>query len=362
MAASIRHRSVDPYRQLVGLVHPVGAWRSRRAGPATVRPRGLELGGQRRGPGSGPRCRPCPAPPAGRRSSRSPPRSRRPAGHPTDPLEPGQGRRERLTVGGGHRPPAASWRRSSRRTCRDPAAQGVVAEQRAELVAAQHPPGARRSATAIAHRSASGSLATTRSASDRLGARASARSIAPGSSGLGKPTVGKSGSGSACSATTAAPGSRPPATAVDHDVAADPVHRGVDPVEAARARRRDQRGDPARGRPRPARRRARAVARRAGHRRSVVRDVLDPCGDLGVGRRHDLGAVAEVDLVAVVLRRVVRGRHHHAGHAAEVPDRRTPPPESAVGAAPAAPGTRRRPRSRRCRGRTRRTCAGRRGR
>ena len=43
--------------------------------------------------------------------------------------------------------------------------------------------------------------------------------------------------------------------------------------------------------------------------------------DLGVGRRHDLRAGArgateagaEVDLVAVVLRRVVAGRDHHAG-------------------------------------------------
>ena len=52
----------------------------------------------------------------------------------------------------------------------------------------------------------------------------------------------------------------------------------------------------------------------------MVGDLLDPGGDLGVGRRHDLGPVAEVDLVAVVLRRVVRRRHHDTGHAAEVPD------------------------------------------
>jgi hypothetical protein len=37
--------------------------------------------------------------------------------------------------------------------------------------------------------------------------------------------------------------------------------------------------------------------------------------DLDVHRRGDLGAVADVHLVAVVLRRVVRRRHHH-------PDRR----------------------------------------
>ena len=47
----------------------------------------------------------------------------------------------------------------------------------------------------------------------------------------------------------------------------------------------------------------------------------DARGDLRVGRRHDLAAVAEVDLVAVVLRRVVTGGHHHPGHAAELADR-----------------------------------------
>jgi hypothetical protein len=44
-------------------------------------------------------------------------------------------------------------------------------------------------------------------------------------------------------------------------------------------------------------------------------------GDLGIGGRHDLGAVvvtAEVDLVAVVVRRVVRSGHHDAGRDAEV--------------------------------------------
>ena len=53
---------------------------------------------------------------------------------------------------------------------------------------------------AAAHLSASGSLAMTKSA---LSARAlrRARSIAPGSSGLGKATVGKSGSGVHCSST-----------------------------------------------------------------------------------------------------------------------------------------------------------------
>ena len=48
------------------------------------------------------------------------------------------------------------------------------------------------------------------------------------------------------------------------------------------------------------------VERRAGRRRAGRRRAAptrgDPGRDLGVGRRHDLAAVAEVDLVAVVLR------------------------------------------------------------
>ena len=54
--------------------------------------------------------------------------------------------------------------------------------------------------TAAAQRSASGSLAITKSAPTSR-AFASAKSIAPGSSGFGNATVGKSGSGSACSLT-----------------------------------------------------------------------------------------------------------------------------------------------------------------
>ncbi len=52
----------------------------------------------------------------------------------------------------------------------------------------------------------------------------------------------------------------------------------------------------------------------------VLGDFLDPRGDLLVGRRHDLRAVSEIDLVAVVLRRIVRGGDHNAGHAAEMAD------------------------------------------
>ena len=53
---------------------------------------------------------------------------------------------------------------------------------------------------AIAHRSASGSLAITKSAFSRL-AYSIAKSIAPASSGFGKGVVGKSGFGCSCSET-----------------------------------------------------------------------------------------------------------------------------------------------------------------
>jgi hypothetical protein len=47
---------------------------------------------------------------------------------------------------------------------------------------------------------------------------------------------------------------------------------------------------------------------------------LDVCGDLPVGRGHDLAAVAEIDLVPVVTRGVVARGHHHPGRAAQLPD------------------------------------------
>ena len=57
----------------------------------------------------------------------------------------------------------------------------------------------------------------------------------------------------------------------------------------------------------------------ARHRRDA-RDLVDLRRDLRIARRHDLAAVAEVDLVAVVLRRVVARGDHDARVGAEVPD------------------------------------------
>jgi hypothetical protein len=105
---------------------------------------------------------------------------------------------------------------------------------------------------------------------------------------------------------------------LQHRRAADAVQRGVDQAQVSRT-----------------------VAREAGDRVEVpVDDVLvedppgasprhvgeradrgDPGRDLHIGGGHDLAAVAEVDLVAVVLRRVVAGGDHHAGDAAQLADR-----------------------------------------
>ena len=238
---------------------------------------------------------------------------------PADPLEAGQRLDVRLAGGRGHACRAATTRRSRWRRC--PACRACsrcVREQRADLVAAQHPPAVR-----AGH---------------------------GGGAPVGVGVVG------------------------DHDVGAGPlgerhreVHRArllgvgerdgrevrvgllllLDDLRARRSRRSRAPAPPTRRRRRAAacrRCRGRAGRRRRGRRRcrgsgrrcpraSTVPGVAARArrragptaairrGDLGVGRRHDLAAVAEVDLVAVVLRRVVARGHHHAGDAAELADR-----------------------------------------
>ena len=229
-------------------------------------------------------------------------------------------------------------------------------------VSIRQPP---RSGTARAHRSASGSLAITRSAStDR--ASATAASIAPFSSGLGKGTVGKSGSGSACSGTTT--GSAKPASTMHRRRSVPPTPcSGVYTTRSA----------------------ARSSGRRCpdlGHQRAQALDVgvddvrPDPvvhggAGDVGqradgvdrrrdglVGRWHDLAAVAQIDLVAVVGRRIVRGRHHDPRHGTERADRERHNRCGHVRVEQQWSQGPHRRRSRRCRARTRRTCAARRSR
>ncbi len=47
---------------------------------------------------------------------------------------------------------------------------------------------------------------------------------------------------------------------------------------------------------------------------------VDAGGDLGVDGRHDLAALGQIHLVAVVVAGVVAGRHHHAGGGAQLGD------------------------------------------
>lgn len=101
------------------------------------------------------------------------------------------------------------------------------------------------------------------------------------------------------------------------------MHRGVDPAQVRRGRRR--------GRDRGCRCHVRLddvftgrlVVGGARQGRHVIRvgDPLDVRRDLGIGGCHDLRPLvgaAQIDLVAVVVRRIVRCRHHDAGVRAQV--------------------------------------------
>ena len=171
-----------------------------------------------------------------------------------------------------------------------------------------------------ATRSASGSTARPSWAPVAV-IRAARRAVAPGSSGFGNETVGKSGSGCSCSA----PGGRhrwpASASSAGEERSSDPVHRaGGDPDRSGGGR------DPSEGR------RDVVVEHRGTHRldartsarqedRLVGRDCVDGRGDLGVGGRDDLGGVVEVELEAVVGGWVVAGRDHDPCGAAESADR-----------------------------------------
>ena len=116
-----------------------------------------------------------------------------------------------------------------------------------------------------------------------------------------------------------------------HGLAADAVQRRVDACQLPRAVRVDQGDRRRRGRPRATSSPSRVPAVAARRTPAERADRVDRGGDLGVGGRDDLAAVAQVDLVAVVLRRVVRRGHHHAGDAAERAGSRRRAPASAAG-------------------------------
>ena len=146
-------------------------------------------------------------------------------------------------------------------------------------------------------------------------ASVSSASTAPGSSGLGSATVGKSGSGANWLVDDVHIGEPGTYQRVEDELAADAVqrrdrdtHRSVGVPDLRRA------FDVALNLVDPGRRdrlpRDLVGVRRVGHR---------PL-DLPVGRRHDREAVVEVDLVAVVRRRVMRRRDLDARDRAAVAD------------------------------------------
>ncbi len=106
----------------------------------------------------------------------------------------------------------------------------------------------------------------------------------------------------------------------NHDVTADAMQCGVDDAQLTCAVRGDNRG----GRIEIgldhllAKRGPTGPSPRHVSNQVDARDVL---GDLGIEGRHDLAAVAEIDLVAIVPGGVVARRHHDAGVRAEPADR-----------------------------------------
>ncbi len=101
------------------------------------------------------------------------------------------------------------------------------------------------------------------------------------------------------------------------DLAADSVHGRIDGADIARARREelDRAGD-VRIKDAPVERDVVVGRRNIGDRAHRG----DARGDVGVGGRHDLTAVTEVHLVAVVIGRIVRRRHHDRTARAQEPD------------------------------------------
>ncbi len=166
--------------------------------------------------------------------------------------------------------------------------------------------------------------------------------------------MGKSGSGSSCSAT---------ATGGANPAAANTLRTTSVPTPCiAVCTMRSSRGPSARAGRRPPRRTPRRSSRRAPSPARATSGIsrteptaVDGRLDLAIGRRHDLRAVVGIDLVPVVLRRVVRGGDHHPGRRAADAGPRRPAPASAAIAAARARRSRPRRRSPPSRRRTRET-------
>ena len=227
------------------------------------------------------------------------------------------------------------------------AAQQPVGQQRADLVAGQLPAAADHGA-AVGVRV----LGDRDVGAHRAAASACSRSVAPGSSGLGKATVGNARIGPVLLRHAVRLGQPGGGEHRAGGVGAHAVHRGVGDGQrralrpgrpASGCTARHDGGDVvgldvvAEGHPLVA---ARQRAGRA-RPRAIAASISRSAG--GTSWR----AVAEVDLVAVVLGRVVAGGHHDRRPRSRGAGRRRPAPASAAAAAAPARRTRRRPAPRR---------------
>ena len=234
----------------------------------------------------------------------------------TDPLEAGQRLLVRLPCGRGHLAEQAGGHDRVGVHAGAPAGDQVVGEQGADLVAAQHPPAVR---VGDRHRAAVGvGVVGDHQVGLLLGGERHREVHRPRLLRVGEGDGREVGVGVLLLLDDVG---RLEARGLQHlrdRRSADAVQRRVDEREVARSVL-GQAGDGVEVAVHDllAHQLARVTARQVGERA----DGRDPGRDLAVGRRDDLAAVAEVDLVAVVLRRVVAGRDHHSGGAAELADR-----------------------------------------
>ena len=249
-------------------------------------------------------------------------------GHPGDPLEPGQ----RLLVPDpgvrrhGRQQPGGHDRVGEDGVGVDTASEDMGSEQGADLVAAQHPPPG-GVVDGDCCRVGDGNRAP-------VGVRVVGQDdIGMDHGGQGEGGVDRTGLLGVGEAHRrelrvrlrlaghhdggAEPG---PGEGGDHDVVADPVQRCVDDGQLARAVRGDDRSRRVEIRLEHVLVQRGPAALRPGHVGDPV-DEGDPRGDPRVRRWHDLAAVTEVHLVAVVQGGVVACRHHDPGIGPQVADR-----------------------------------------
>ncbi len=156
---------------------------------------------------------------------------------PGDPLEAGERLGVRRRRGARRSPAASSTTRSSWRRCR--VRPWPATRRRAARRPRRRAASATRRPVRLRHRDRA-PVGVGVVGDDHVGvapsrARANARSSAPGSSGLGNATVGKSGSGCSCCGTAMSGANPAAANTLRTTGGADAVHRGVHDADVPRA-------------------------------------------------------------------------------------------------------------------------------